>query len=60
MSHKEFVSKMEVEKWYMCDGQGKPKAIQFTNANQSREEEKIPQMEPEWKQEEPKNQFTPF
>lgn len=64
---------MEVEKWYIDDGLGNMAAIpkekrdetntetinNNTNTTKKREE-KIVTLEPEWKQEDPKNCFNPF
>lgn len=62
------VKKMTVEKWYMCDGGGQVKPIQHSIEKTQTEkhdqelpkEDKIVPIEPEWKQEDPKNCFNPW
>ena len=57
--------KMEVEKWYVCDGAGKTTTLPNLERNTEsptiiKESKKIVPIEPKWKQEEPKNCFSPF
>ena len=68
MSNKDFkVMKMEVEKWYVCDGSGNTTTLLGLERKTSCEipsrnkaHDKIVTIEPKWKQEEPKNCFSPF
>lgn len=70
MSNKDFkVMKMEVEKWYVCDGAGKTTTLPAVSERNTEkpttketdcDKNKIVPIEPKWKQEEPKNCFSPF